>query len=116
MDVCVPDAVANSGERTRLAYWRARPAIANFCFRSLVHCVAELKIKPVSARRRIQHARTRAFPRVGEYTRSYWPSFSRNCARAYSRLSFAMKLALILAGHTASHSQVLVQLHNTLFA
>ena len=36
--------------------------------------------------------------------RSYSPSRLLNCACAYSRLSFAMKLALILAGHTASHS------------
>ena len=39
-----------------------------------------------------------------QFRASYSPSRWRNCARAYSRLSFAMKLALILAGHTASHS------------
>ena len=47
---------------------------------------------------------TRALPRLCEHARSYSPSRLQNCARAYSRLSFAMKLALILAGHTASHS------------
>ena len=34
VDVRVRNAVANSGERTRLACWRARPAIANFPSRS----------------------------------------------------------------------------------
>ena len=46
---------------------------------------------------------TRALARATN-TRNYSPSRWRNCARAYSRLSFAIKLALILAGHTASHS------------
>ncbi len=36
--------------------------------------------------------------------KSYSPKRRRNCARPYSRLSFEMKLALISAGHTASHS------------
>ncbi len=49
LDLSVRDAVANSGERTRLACWRARPAIANFPSRSLVRSVARLKNKNVSA-------------------------------------------------------------------
>ena len=88
----------------RLPCWRARPAIANFAFNFVVPLVVESKIKPVSARRRNQHARTCALPKLHEHARSYSPSRWRNCARAYSRLSFAMKLALIFAGHTASHS------------
>src|SRR5437763_4992810 len=47
---------------------------------------------------------TCVLPRLCEHSRSYSPSRWRNCADAYSRLSFAMKLALIMAGHTASHS------------
>ena len=43
-----------------------------------------------------QNSQTRA----GDYSPKRW----RNCARAYSRFSFAIKLALISAGHTASHS------------
>jgi hypothetical protein len=43
-----------------------------------------------------QNSRTRA----GDYSPKRW----RNCARTYSRFSFAIKLALISAGHTASHS------------
>ena len=42
----------------------------------------------------------------------YSPAQRCITARAYSRLSLAMKLALILAGQTASHSYVLVQLPN----
>ena len=38
------------------------------------------------------------------FSATYSPSRWQNCAHAYSRLSFAIKLALILAGHTASHS------------
>jgi hypothetical protein len=38
----------------------------------------------------------------GDY--SYSPALRRKLAIAYSRLSLAMKLALISAGHTASHS------------
>jgi len=43
-------------------------------------------------------------PQNARHARNYSPSRWQNCARAYSRLSFAIKLALILAGHTASHS------------
>src|SRR5262245_8936536 len=50
-------AEASSGERTRLAGWRARPALANFVFSLLVLHLAEIKIKLISARRRNQHAR-----------------------------------------------------------
>ena len=34
----------------------------------------------------------------------YSPTFLRSVASAYSRFNFAMKLALISAGQTASHS------------
>src|SRR4051794_23684080 len=44
--------------------------------------------------------------------KSYSPARSRIVAIAYSRLSLAMKLALISAGQTASHSYVLVQFPN----
>src|SRR5213592_3639175 len=47
---------------------------------------------------------THALPRVREHMRDYSPKRWRNCARAYSRFNFAIKLALISAGHTASHS------------
>ena len=40
---------------------------------------------------------------------TYSPALPRNRARAYSRFSFAIKLALISAGQTASHSYVFVQ-------
>jgi hypothetical protein len=43
--VCVRDAVASSGQRTRLACWRARPAIANFPSRSSMRSVARLKTR-----------------------------------------------------------------------
>src|SRR5256886_9969650 len=42
----------------------------------------------------------------------YSPAPRCTAARAYSRFSLAMKLALISAGQTASHSYVLVQLPN----
>src|SRR5206468_11800032 len=42
----------------------------------------------------------------------YSPAPRFTAARAYSRFSLAMKLALISAGQTASHSYVLVQLPN----
>ena len=35
---------------------------------------------------------------------TYSPTFFRHIASAYSRFNFAMKLALISAGQTASHS------------
>ncbi len=38
------------------------------------------------------------------------PALLRQFARAYSQFNFAIKLALISAGHTASHSYVFVQL------
>jgi len=37
-------------------------------------------------------------------SRTYSPAFLRKLAIAYSRFNFAMKLALISAGQTASHS------------
>jgi hypothetical protein len=43
-------------------------------------------------------------PQIARHARNYSPMRCLNCAHAYSRLSFAMKLALILAGQTASHS------------
>src|SRR5262249_47065876 len=42
----------------------------------------------------------------------YSPALRWIAARAYSRFSLAIKLALISAGQTASHSYVLVQLPN----
>src|SRR4030095_1171269 len=45
-----------------------------------------------------------ALPRVRGRARDQSPRRWRNCARAYSRFSFEIKLALISAGHTASHS------------
>src|ERR1700719_4021195 len=50
-----------------------------------------IKGKVVSERRRNQHARRERYPR-------------RKLARAYSRFNLAMKLAVISAGQTASHS------------
>src|SRR5882724_993965 len=47
-------------------------------------------------------------PRRGRST--YSPAPARKLARAYSRFNLAMKLALISAGQTASHSYVFVQL------
>ncbi len=58
----------------------------------------------VSAETPKQSRETGALPRSCKHSRSYSPSRLQNCARAYSRFSFAIKLALILAGHTASHS------------
>ena len=58
-----------------------------------------------------QHARRVRYPEsicCNDY--SYSPTLRCKMARAYSRLSLAMKLALISAGHTASHSYVFVQL------
>src|SRR5206468_13046843 len=57
-------------------------------------------------------ARDACAAQLRECTRGYSPKRRRNCARAYSRFSFEIKLALISAGHTASHSYVLVQLPN----
>jgi hypothetical protein len=51
-----------------------------------------------------QSTRVACAPRIQSST------LFRQFARAYSRFNFAMKLALISAGHTASHSYVFVQL------
>ena len=57
------------------------------------------------ARAPIRYTRGRVrSPELREYARDYSPALLRQLARAYSRLSFAMKLALIDAGQTASHS------------
>src|SRR5215211_6110363 len=103
---------ATSGERTRLACWFRRSAETVFplIFASSEHNRGKRKF--ATARTRSPAREPRALPRVSENARDYSPSRWRNCALAYSRLSFAMKLALILAGHTASHSYVLVQLPN----
>jgi hypothetical protein len=64
MDVHLRDAVASSGERTRLACWRARPAIANFAFRSVVHRVRNSR---KSLFRRDAETSTRGRVRSPEY-------------------------------------------------
>src|SRR2546423_466121 len=59
-----------------------------------------------SARERERRSTRRACP-VGnrsEFVDVRYPAFFFSVATAYSRLSFAMKLALIDAGQTASHS------------
>jgi len=57
------------------------------------------------ARAPIRYTRGRVrSPELREYARDYSPALLRQLARAYSRLSLAIKLALISAGHTASHS------------
>jgi DNA polymerase III alpha subunit len=62
------------------------------------------KRKFAIARTRSPTRETRVLPRVREHARNYSPRRWRNCAPAYSRFSFAIKLALISAGQTASHS------------
>src|SRR4029077_21030612 len=59
-----PVPAATSGERTRLACWRTRPAIANFfCVDSRRRC-RRIMLKIVSARHRNQHARRVRSPEV----------------------------------------------------
>jgi hypothetical protein len=67
--------------------------------------MSELKQKFAIAGRARQHAVRVRYPDYAN-TRgaNYSPMDRRNLARAYSRFSFAMKLALISAGQTASHS------------
>jgi hypothetical protein len=61
--------------------------------------------KSVLARRDRQHARRVRYPEsCVRRACCYSPTLRCKMARAYSRLSLAMKLALISAGHTASHS------------
>ncbi len=92
--MCVRDAVASSGERSpRRPGFGVAPKQS---FSSGTERIEDLK--------KFAIAGLRMFPRLCERERSYSPSRRRNCARPYSRLNFAMKLALILAGHTASHS------------
>src|SRR5437667_8330807 len=63
---------------------------------------ANLK-KFATARTRSPARETRALPRTIE-AQSYSPAPRCRAARAYSRFSLAIKLALISAGQTASHS------------
>ena len=88
----------------RLGYWRALLAIADFPLVSSSSTVAELKGKDCFGATPKPVCETRALPGIREHARAYSPRRRRNCARPYSRLSFEMKLALISAGHTASHS------------
>ena len=99
----VRDTVASSGERTRLACWFRHRAETILFSAAPLERIDDLR-KVYDRGTRSPARETRALPRLCERARSYSPSRWRNCARAYSRLSFAIKLALIFAGHTASHS------------
>jgi hypothetical protein len=57
MDVCVRDAVANSGERTRLACWFRRHAETILLFSRSTGRIDDLKGKFAIAGRARQHAR-----------------------------------------------------------
>ena len=72
------------------------------CPRSPDH---QQKKSPRSRGRDRQHARRVRYPEeFAALANSYSPTLRCNNARAYSRLSLAMKPALISAGQTASHS------------
>src|SRR5262245_54027010 len=98
-----------SGAGSRNVDVRVQHAIARFwgghafCVLANAFCIREL-LKDCFGRMPKPARCKRALRRANKDARSYSPSRRRNCALAYSRLSFAMKLALILAGHTASHS------------
>ena len=87
-----------SGERARLARWFWRLAKTNLRWERLFRFASRAHRKFAMAGR--HRPRRCAFPDFLFYS----PIRSRRLAMAYSRFILAMKLALISAGQTASHS------------
>jgi len=96
-----------SGERTLVACWFRHFAETIFiqlganC--AVLASLVQEKFATRESIRSRQHATSVHSPDVST-SGCYSPTLRRKRARAYSRFSFAMKLALISAGQTASHS------------